>query len=284
MKTSGRPLLCFIHIERAGGTTLHYILRNNSLGFLTLDARVGATHDDRNALQAREIAALCRWLPGVTGFGGHSTRSYLGYAATIGRPVKYITFLRHPVERYLSHFRYQRDRMGMDWTLDTFLQTGAFSNFMTKRIAGDYDVSAAKRALSETFSFVGLTERFDESLVLMKTALGMEDLDIRYERRNANTVDAGGETQLDEGTLGRVRENNALDIELYEFAREQVFQETIRTNGDGLAARTAEFVGHNGNYRFSRSRRLLWAAYRFAVYKHVERVIHHRFHRGRHGK
>jgi hypothetical protein len=61
-----------------------------------------------NELSFEEVLMLFRLLPHTRGFGGHTTRSYLGYERAAGRPIRYVTFVRDPVKRYLSHFNHQR--------------------------------------------------------------------------------------------------------------------------------------------------------------------------------
>ena len=66
-------------------------------------------------------------------------------------------------------------------------------NAQTQRIAGVPDAHEAIRVIEEKEMFVGLTERFDESMVLLK-ALKADDLDISYAHVNVakrNTVAAG---------------------------------------------------------------------------------------------
>jgi hypothetical protein len=274
-------MICLVHIERSGGTTLHYLLRNNFLGFLTLTPWERATHEDNNVLQAREAALLCRLLPCVKGFGGHTTRSYLRYEEAIGRPVHYITFLRDPVERYISHFRYQRGKMGIPWTLDSFMASSQFDNFMTRRIAGSDDLDEAKRALREDFAFVGLTSRFDESLVLMKERLALPALDIRYEPRNASPVtrSPSGGVELERDALRQIEAHNELDAELYRYCAEEVFERYLLDYEGAIDDELFELQSQNDDFRFGRLRMMAWRAYRYLIYRRLEYLVHRWYHR-----
>jgi hypothetical protein len=269
-------MLCFIHIERAGGTTMHHIFRNNFLSFLTLTPSLWS-NEPGATLTAAELHGLLRALPFTRGFGGHSTRVYAGYERASRQPIDYITFLRSPVSRYISHFHYQVNTMNIPWTVESFLAEPRFGNFMTIRIAGAPDVGRAKELLRSQFSFVGLTERFDESLLLLRDSLNLPTLDVRYELQN---VGRSGETRTI-GDLGRpevveeIRSQNRLDLELYEFVRDELYPESLSRYGPNLGTDLQHFRLHNEGFRFSRSRRYAWALYRKLGYEPLGRLVRH---------
>lgn len=271
-------MLCFIHIERAGGTTLHHILRNNLLSFLTLRPLLWS-NDEETVFTAGELQALLRLLPFTKGFGGHTTRVYANYERVTSQPVRYFTFVREPIERYLSHFQYQVDRLGAPWTLETFAAESRLSNFMTTRIAGTADVDRAKRLLRSKFAFVGLTDRFDESLHLFRHSLDLPGFDLRYERQNAgrdrgqgvNGAHAG--FQLSDGDLELVRAQNLLDIELYDFVRTELYPLYAEQYGPSLAADLSRFRAQNAGFQFNPARRYAWALYRKFGYEPIQEGV-----------
>lgn len=269
-------MLCFIHIERAGGTTLHYILRHNFLSFLTLSPSL-RSNEGATALTAAELHALLRVLPFTKGFGGHTTRAYAGYERAGAQPINYFTFLRSPIDRYVSHFQYQVDRMRIPWTFGQFLSEPHFANFMTTRIAGRPDVERAKELLRDRFSFIGLTERFDESLLLMRHALGLPDFDVRYERQNAGRDRGNTMSSIDspgtEDVTERIRSQNLLDLELYRFAREELYPEYVGRYGPQLSSDLERFRTENEGFRFRTSRRYAWGLYRKFGYEPIEQLI-----------
>lgn len=269
-------MICFVHIERAGGTTLHYVFRHNYFSFVTLTPWNRWTNEEANVFTAAEARALFRLLPFVKAFGGHTTRSYLGYEDAIGKPIQYVTFLREPVSRYLSHFKYQNRVMGISWTMDEFLNEPRFDNFITTRIAGCEDLELAKQRLAEDFLFVGLTGRFDESLVLMKHLIDDRDFDIYYSARNA-VPEVSREMDLGPW-MDRIREQNALDIELYRFVEETLYPRFITQYGPSFEADTAAFRSHNTGNRFPRWLKVSRGVYRMLFYRNVERLVRARYH------
>jgi len=127
------------------------------------------------------------WIVGHQHFGVHTLIS--------SRETRYITFLRRPLERKISHFSHFED-LGANGSvfqtrhaLEVYLLTQN-KNYMTKRLAGtgyttefytdmisfliDSDptyhemaLASARRNLIENFFFVGLLERFNESLCIL---------------------------------------------------------------------------------------------------------------------
>ncbi len=271
-----QSFLCFIHIERAGGTTLHHILRNNFPSFLTLPPSLWTNEPDAT-FTSEELHTFLRLLPFTRGIGGHTTRVSAGYETAASAPIAYFTYLRPPLERYVSHFRYQVARMDIPWSFEAFLAEPRFANFMTTRIAGRPDIELAKRLLRERFAFVGLTDRFDESLLLMRRALGLADFDIRYERQNAAPASgpaaSGAEPLDDPAILSQVKEQNKLDLALYEFARTTLYPEYIRQYGSALSGDLERFRAENRGFRFSRRKQYVWSAYRKLVYEPLSTAV-----------
>lgn len=258
-----KPLLCFIHVERAGGTTLHAILRRNYPSFLTLTAPTW-TNDERTVFTAVQLGALLRTLPFTAGIGGHNVRTYLGYERVTDRPVRYLTFLRDPVARYLSHLRYQLEHFPERWDLERLLDEEYFWDFATKRIAGSKDLELAKRRLATDYAFVGLQERFDESLVLLRRALAPNrKLDLRYEHLNA----AGSKAHWmrDPGIRRRAEERNAADLELYAFAETAVYPTWAAAYGPSLRDEAEDLHSRSLGYRLPVARRSAWRGYKLLV-------------------
>src|SRR5690606_10545236 len=98
-------------------------------------------------------------------------------------------------------------------------------NGQTKAISGNFthygcctreDLEAAKSNLREWFTVTGITERYDESLLLMHKRLGW-NFGPYYVRANV-TRSRPRKTGVSPDTIEAIREVNSLDVELYEFA------------------------------------------------------------------
>lgn len=240
MKKKKNPLIIFIHIERSGGTTLNHSMKNNFPGVFAPVIKSYINQKDQDVPNYdytlddfKELRLLYPW---VRFIGGHHTRAYVQYDEVVARDAFYMTFLRNPVDRYLSHFNFQRISMGFDWELDEFLSNPRFNNWQTFRIAGCYDLNKAKEILQDRINFVGITERYNESLVLMKHFLGVHNFRIDYpllnsieEKSNPNSIEIIKYSKLDDFHKRIVEENNQMDIELYDFACKIIYPKYLIT-------------------------------------------------------
>jgi hypothetical protein len=80
-------------------------------------------------------------------------------------------------------------------------------------------LATAKNRLRHDFAAIGLTERFDESLLLFRWRLGWTHMPF-YVSRNVNS-DRPSTEELPEDAVEAVRVQNQLDLALYCFARER---------------------------------------------------------------
>jgi len=213
---------------------------------------------DHLVFTEKHLRKLLRKAPFVQVLGGHHTRSYIDYSKTTRRPVFKFTFLRDPVSRYLSHFNYQRNVMGIEWDWREFLEAKKFNNWQTRRIASGEDLEKAKELVLKSFNFVGLTEKFDESLLLFRKSLESENFNPGYRKVNT-TLDQNPEKpaltvdSLDEKEMGKVLDNNSLDSALYEFVEEEVFNPALETIRDGLDNQLSELKDLCDHFDLNRS-------------------------------
>lgn len=247
--------LIFLHIGKTAGTTLRRILRKHYSASETLVVRARhrpreETLSDFAALPEAERARP-RLILGHTVYGLHDS---------VPRPSTYISMLRRPSSLVLSQYsfvlrtpghRHHKDAQGM--SLEDYLRSGLaqeMNNSQTRAIAGAVDVpygenppellEQAKRHIDEHFAVVGLTERFDESLVAMKMAFGWTK--VHYVRANvaSKKVTPSPEAQA------LIDQLNALDIELYRWADER-FGDQIASM-PGFADEYARFLRRNRLY------------------------------------
>jgi hypothetical protein len=151
----------------------------------------------------------------------------------LARDARYITVLRDPVSRVLSLYRYilrepkhplheklTASGSSLEEFVDTRIDKTQVENGQIRQIASvqdrdptGEDAQIALRNL-QSFLVVGLTERFDESLILMKRQLGWRTP--YYVTRN---VDLAGDRTISSEAIELIREKNELDCELYAEAQ-----------------------------------------------------------------
>jgi hypothetical protein len=218
--------IIFIHIPKTAGTTLRDII------FAQYgETSVAPIYPEPIYMDVNEFKALAdkdkkraRAIIGHIGFGFHTN---LGSHAKFS----YATFVRDPMRRCVSLYNHLRNAQfkGKEIQRDTLIGTyrPQFNNMQTRLISGSnpqhQDVTEgaldlAIENIEKHFSFVGVTERFDESFVLATFDLGWKL--VAYDTRNTASQWAANfseDLSSDNMFLDRLMELNQLDRRLYEY-------------------------------------------------------------------
>ena len=231
-------VILFNHIPKTAGSTMKEVLWRAVGGDRVLFATTIGSHRE----QLGEISRrLDRSLDGPYAVVAHT-----GWGVEAALPSRHcyrpFTVLRDPVQRTVSEFFYARDdraSLPAEMSLEEYLtdqplraynsQT-AFLGGLTARhhLQGEplsrdrYDAELLERAKRnlEAHEVVGLTERFDETLLLLRDAYGWPVLRTLYRPANVGAARRTAAPRLTESQLDAVRANNELDLALYEHARE----------------------------------------------------------------
>jgi hypothetical protein len=214
--TPEHELIVSIHVPKTGGETFRDILEVLTEGHLQRD------YGDRPlapmTLRQRVRLATSRphLEPDARAVHGHfiATKYWRRYPQA-----RYMAWFREPVERLASHYHYWRrkpDRQNRTCRrlIEEDLSLPAFAALPEMR-----DVQS--RFLGEVpvarLAFVGLTERYDESIDLFRRAF-YPDLSALAEQTNANPERTGERYELEPATRSEVERLNAADVELYQAA------------------------------------------------------------------
>ncbi|MCS4122725.1 sulfotransferase family 2 domain-containing protein [Salinibacter ruber] len=230
----------FLHISKTGGTSLSFPLRR-IYGFWKTHHIGNQDHDGVRptsycALSESEKERI-RLIKGHVFYGLHE------YCPGGSR---YFTLLRNPVERVASFHR----MLKKEWpttkvaqmSLHEYLRQDHYTrNGQVRRVAGvppekgkctKTTLDRAMENLQSHFAAAGLTERFDESLVLMKRRLGWSQYPyyvtsrVGKGKRSDGQKDGRGKTEMKAETRAIIEEQNALDVEFYRYVRER-FEEAV---------------------------------------------------------
>jgi hypothetical protein len=233
--TSAQPhRYFFVHMQKTAGTALRLRLMNH-FGEAAVYPTKGVDGADRVKLALsvdylrERLAARGEEIKVITGHFPLCTQELLGGRLTT------LTLLRAPVERTLSYLRHHRENEPSDRSKsleeiydDPFRFHGFAHNHMTKmlsltsaemtdgmltRVRLDLDrLERAKEALAGVDA-VGLQEHFEDFCDDLATRFG-------WRLGRPQTLNTTAPVEVSESFRSRIAQDSALDIELYEFARQ----------------------------------------------------------------
>lgn len=168
-------MIAVVHIHKTAGTTLAGVFKR-SYGRRHLDVlKIDATtpHLTPEELQVMKD----KFYPRLDSLNAHPVRIYSGLES-VEPDIEYLTFVRDPIERTASHYQYDVQVGGVDLPFEEWITHAAVPDRMTRIIAGPDATGEDAIEWLGRFAFVGRSDRFDESLVMMQQRLGIPD--IRY--------------------------------------------------------------------------------------------------------
>ena len=186
----------FLHLPKTGGSTLAHVLERTFSEEKRFHLQVPRFQewDDLPAADRARLRCVYGHLP----FGIHEM---------LPRPARYLTFLRDPVERFLSDYYYVRERPEHPaharlheegWAVEEYAHK-VEANAMTLWLASDVErartgrlgvvddasLVLARKRLEQDVAVVGLVEHFDESWLMAAAHFGWPM--VRYPRINVSS-------------------------------------------------------------------------------------------------
>ncbi|MDM5225448.1 sulfotransferase family 2 domain-containing protein [Cytobacillus sp. NJ13] len=227
-------LLIFMHIPKTGGMTLKRIIKRQYPDNMILkDITDGKIQEFKEKLEERDF----KFVFGHLSFGLHLHTT---------KQCTYITMLREPIDRVISMYYYVLGKekhplhgivkgLSFEEFLDHPDLKNHTNNMQTKRALGKNslittDLELAKLNLLNHFTVIGITEMFDDSIKLMKEKLNWND--ISYVRKN-KTKKRLSKDELGQRIISKITENNELDIELYNWAKNKL-EEDLKSSSDSF--------------------------------------------------
>lgn len=215
--------LIFLHIPKNGGTTIHSILERfyppENIFTVKIVGNTGSNLDEFLQLSSEKRGRI-KLLKGHVEFGVHN---YLD------GQYDYFTFLRKPESRILSFYYYVLGRpqhrlyeviQKNNYSLHDFIlniNTRDVNNAQIRMISGiddkeEFMLEKALENIDKHFSFVGLLERYDESLLFLKNLYQWKMP--YYVKQNVTTRKIKVD-DIDKLTLEAIKERNNGDYILY---------------------------------------------------------------------
>lgn len=222
------PIVVFTHIPKTSGTSFRKSLVEPNVPGELIYPYPGA----RRFLVERRRPRAFIW--GHVPYGIH---------LALGREVRYVTFLRDPIDRAVSFYHFAKDSDPREYvhparadaeahSLIEFFRLRRYQNWQARFIAGlpyhyayprvggaAFEAEVGRRALGHlrgAYAF-GLQERFEESLEVLERQLGWRRR--ATVARQKQTASRPVLESLDAATVVALTEANRLDCELYRAAQ-----------------------------------------------------------------
>ena len=226
-----KDLFIHLHIPKTGGTTLRDIIQRQYRSEKIL--MIPKLEESENILKEVSTSQInqLKLIQGHLKYGIHNH---------FHRRAKYFAIIRDPINRVLSTYYYVLSQKNNPQNLSTsnnqmtiydFVQSGInpfLINGQTQLISGktgDIDnpiieseelFSLAKENIENDFLFLGITEMFDETILILKNMLGwhMPYYSIANRTKKKPNYDAVNPT-----IISFIKEHNQLDIKLYNITK-----------------------------------------------------------------
>ena len=266
--------LIFLHIVKTAGTTFRSLLLKKFPGVASyyLNTATNPQCIEEFKQLSRERKSKLGYVHAhMVPFGIHK---YLPQAT-------YITILRDPVDRVISEYFFicrnpdhPAHSVVKELRLQDYITSGVLASQVmdtqTRIISGAggtyqingyekplsrIDLQRAKANIEKHYLLVGLFERFDETMILLKRKLGWRMRDILYRRQNVGS-NRRSVKNVAGFIVNSIERYNQLDFELYEYAR-QLFEKRRTEQDSSFGRELFLFRFYNKFYgQFNRTRLL----------------------------
>jgi len=264
-----------LHIPKNAGTTFRHILDRSycDAHYSVYDQYNKKDQKYRGHFAAEELRRFITCAPeGTQIISGHHIMM-LDENESVDLGVRYLTWIRHPVARVISLYNYERKwaQRRPDIYGDHHPSLESFDHYVKVRMDRDdhlvdwqcYDLSGdrrydfAKQKLSRC-DVVGVVERFDDSLLAIRQALGT-GLKLCYQQKNVASDKSRRELTVSDSTKALILDSNTNDLKLFEDANARLTMDLAAI--PAMWGKRTAMSAKNAAYRFASSQKSLSRRY-----------------------
>ena len=267
-------LLVHVHITKTGGSTLNHILRS-SYGMRHCPVEPWESRSAHIPFTLEDLRRVRKLYPNLRSIAGHRVFGWVDLSDG-DTEADYFAMMRDPVRACASRFQHKVETTG-NWDYEEFedwIRQDWIWNRHTQAISGTQDPDTAMRVIREKGIFMGLTERYDESMLLLKRRLA-PDLNISYRPVNVASKKTVSKRLLaDDRRRAMIEEAQASDIELLQRVKDELWPEYLEDYGPTFEDDLADYRSSRGDFNdlnIFLSRLKAYAVYKPALYLHRRR-------------
>ncbi|MBD3674546.1 MAG: sulfotransferase family 2 domain-containing protein [Planctomycetaceae bacterium] len=218
-------MFAFVHIQKTAGQTFRVVLRKN-FGVRHCDTLVNSN------IRARDWYWIKLCYPYLESLAGHGVKLTPEFESHFPH-ARCFTMLREPISRSLSAYQYSLERSPNRWEFPEWMNQ--HGNRMCWFLCGEENAEQAIEVLETKIGFVGMVERFNESLLLWRHWTGLPHLDLTYSSVNqANTNHIKQQVRESATNMEIAHERNAEDQKLYQYFTDVIYPRQVAAYGDSL--------------------------------------------------
>jgi len=241
-------LLAFIHVAKTGGQTVETMLANSYGASFSIAPewnrkRSSDISDDGFVVpkfQPEDLKRLLQISPWMKCIGGHPVTLWSDFDKVV--PTTWFSMIREPLARGASHFQYNLNDTSVpsrEW--QEWVEWPVHHNHQVKMFSPEGTADDAIRRIQEKNVFVGLTEKFDESLVILKKLVA-PGLNISYRRTNTAANNSRAKDVLSSIQMkSQLQQMYREEFPLYEFVSQQWYPQFKKEYGPTLDADVEQF-------------------------------------------
>jgi hypothetical protein len=249
-----------IHIPKTAGSTMRHILRQN-FGYRHCDIKVPPrARSTRPWLTAKDVNTAKRVYPNVSGFCGHRVSCFSGMSDAIPE-LRYFTIIREPLTRFISHFHHYHLGRTDSCTIEDLKEFAShpdYRNTQTRWLCGSENAEDAIRMIDTRIDVVGVTERLDESVLMIGRWLGLDDSALRSKPLNTSRGIAPLQYRESPELMSIIMEANESDMRVYRYVIDECFPRQLAAAGGEFDGRLREL--RQANAEMTRIVDESWAA------------------------
>ena len=245
-------MLIHIHIPKNAGTTIHKILKQNfgdrcsnyrefyNLKFNSYSKPIGSIKKYPEPLPESDFVEYINQVKETADVvtGHNIVPCSPEISARLG--LEYFTFIRHPVERTISLYNYEREMAKKSATIqdqkchlpfaEYIAHKRAVKNGQAYELTGNFNASAEDAiAQLERFLMVGVVDKFSQSLIVLREAIKhIRDISIPIDSIHFNETKEKTiiREKLTVKEIDKILAQNQEDLKIYDYAISRLLKDS----------------------------------------------------------